>query len=62
MNHLKFAWRRYKQHPRAMVADALLATWLMFALFSRVHFLILIIAFLPILAFGKYVYDKDIKK
>ena len=57
----KFAWRQYKQHPRAIVADVLIYGWIALAIFSRINVFVLIALLIPVVMWGAFVYKKDIK-
>lgn len=56
------AWRQYKQHPRAILADVLIYGWIALAIFSRIRFIVLIALLIPIALYARYVYKKDIRK
>lgn len=57
-----FTWRQYKQHPRAIIADIAIYGWIALALFSRINAIVLIALLIPVIAWGAFVYKKDVKK
>ena len=61
-NYWTSAWRQYKEHPRAILADVLIYGWIALAIFSRIRFIVLIALLIPIALYARYVYKKDIKK
>ena len=57
-----FTWRYYKQHPRAIIADGLIYSWIALALFSRINAIVLIALLIPVTLWSAFVYRKHIKK